>query len=177
VGHVPVAKPSRIPRDWKFPKRGLAVVLVLVGMFAVGGVMLASVWPTDSQPPEVFVVQGMKVSDLQVGQPIRPEGARFWLVKEPDGGIIALSSRDPRNGCTILWRPEFPFEGKKGWFREPCHSSTYDAYGHKVFGLSPRDMDRYEVSISGGGQIRVDTDPIICSDGSQPCEVVLPIPR
>ncbi len=173
MGHIPVAKPSPIQRGWPSPKRGLTLALVLLGAFSVGGVMLATAWPTEPRPPDVFVVRGVAPSDLEVGQPVRPEGARFWLVKTPDYEITALASRDPRNGCSLPWRLDFTFDGKAGWFRDPCHGSTYDAYGHKVFGPSSRDMDHYEVAITGGGQIYVDTSHVICSDGSIPCDTDL----
>lgn len=177
MGHIPVAKPSPILREWKFPKRGLAIALVLVLMFALAGVILSTAWPRNVPPVHgPSLLPATHVADLQVGQPVRNDGQRFWLVKEPDGTVIALSTRDPRNGCTVPWRPDFEFAGKKGWFRDPCHGSTYDAYGHKVFGPSPRDMDHYEVTVSGG-VVYVNTSHLICSDGSYPCVSALPLPR
>lgn len=175
MGHIPVAKRSPIPREWQFPKRGLAIVLLLVGVFAVGGVILAITWPTDPGPSAVTLVRAGKVSGLEAGQPVRPEGEPFWLVKEPNGTVIALAIRDPRTGCTIPWRPDFTFEGRKGWFREPCHGSTYEADGNKVFGPSSRDMDYYEVSIRGD-EIYVNTAEIICSNGLVPCITDLRLP-
>lgn len=92
---------------------------------------------------------------------------RFWLVnlteKQGGPGLLALWWRCPHLGCTVPWRPTFlwpdPATGalKQGWFRCPCHGSTYTDAGIRVFGPAPRSMDTMEISVSAGGDITVDT--------------------
>ena len=50
---------------------------------------------------------------------------------------------------------------KQGWFRCPCHGSTYNDAGVRVFGPAPRSMDRMEVTIDAdSGRISVNTGEI-----------------
>jgi cytochrome b6-f complex iron-sulfur subunit len=95
-----------------------------------------------------------------------PEG-RFWLVNltaEQGGpGLLALYRRCPHLGCTVPWRPEFVFPDpttgalKQGWFRCPCHGSTYTDAGVRVFGPAPRSMDTMDITVTGGGDLVVNT--------------------
>lgn len=72
-------------------------------------------------------------------------------------GLIALWHKCPHLGCTVPWRPEFAFEGDKGWFRCPCHGSTYTKSGVRVFGPAPRSMDTMQIDVDGSGNIIVQT--------------------
>jgi cytochrome b6-f complex iron-sulfur subunit len=86
--------------------------------------------------------------------PVKIFEGKFWLVNlkpeegghgsvpgSPKGGLVALYQKCPHLGCSVPWRPDFDFEGSKGWFRCPCHGSTYSEGGLKVFGPAPRSMD------------------------------------
>jgi mono/diheme cytochrome c family protein len=48
------------------------------------------------------------------------------------------------------------------WFECPCHGSRYDRIGTKVleFGPAPRGLDRFAVSVDGGGVLTVDTSKL-----------------
>jgi cytochrome b6-f complex iron-sulfur subunit len=72
-------------------------------------------------------------------------------------GLIALWHKCPHLGCTVPWRPEFEFNGDKGWFRCPCHGSTYTKSGVRVFGPAPRSMDTMDITVDGAGNITVNT--------------------
>ena len=97
-----------------------------------------------------------------------PEG-RFWLVNltEEQGGpgLLALWWKCTHLGCTVPWRPTFvwpdPASGalKQGWFRCPCHGSTYTDAGIRVYGPAPRPLDTMELTVAGGNVI-VDTGNI-----------------
>ena len=99
-----------------------------------------------------------------------PEG-KFWLVNltaEQGGpGLLALWWKCPHLGCTVPWRPEFSFtdpttgQDKRGWYRCPCHGSTYTDAGVRVYGPAPRSLDRMELTIDPDTkQISVNTGKI-----------------
>lgn len=79
-----------------------------------------------------------------------PEG-KMWIVNltEAQGGpgFLALWWKCPHLGCTVPWRESFTYADKRGWFRCPCHGSTYDDAGVRVYGPAPRSMDRFEITI------------------------------
>jgi Rieske Fe-S protein len=50
-------------------------------------------------------------------------------------------------------------DARKGWFRCPCHSSTYSDAGVRVFGPAPRSMDRMELTYDR------DSDRLIVNTG------------
>jgi cytochrome b6-f complex iron-sulfur subunit len=62
----------------------------------------------------------------------------------------------------VPWRPDFNFvdpatsQEKKGWFRCPCHGSTYNDSGARVYGPAPRSMDHFDLTIANG-RISVNT--------------------
>ena len=105
--------------------------------------------------------------------PVRVVEGKFWLVNlKPEegthggfgetgqGGLLALYQKCPHLGCTVPWRPTFEFGGKTGWFRCPCHGSTYTKGGVRVFGPSPRPLDTMEISVKSGGGVEVNTGAI-----------------
>jgi cytochrome b6-f complex iron-sulfur subunit len=114
-------------------------------------------------------VQAGPVSRYPPGSKTAIAEGRFWLVhltEEQGGpGLIALWWKCPHLGCTVPWRPTFswpdPATGqlKLGWFRCPCHGSTYTDAGIRVYGPAPRPMDTMELTVQDG-QIVVDTGKI-----------------
>jgi cytochrome b6-f complex iron-sulfur subunit len=76
------------------------------------------------------------------------------LTAEQGGdGYLALWWKCPHLGCTVPWRLDFTFPDpetgadKKGWFRCPCHGSTYNDAGVRVFGPAPRSMDHMDLTV------------------------------
>lgn len=161
--HVPVAKPSPIP-SWTFPRRGFAIAIVLVGILAFAAVALVTATPQNVSH-ETFGphwITTVRANDLAPNEPMHNTEGRFWLVKLNGGTILALSHKDPRLGCTVPWRPDFTFMGMKGWFRNPCHSQTYDLTGACYDGPCIRGLDRYETRIVDGKiQVHVGASTLI----------------
>jgi len=102
--------------------------------------------------------------------PVRNFEGRFWLVnlsagetpngEQTEGGLVALWTKCPHLGCTVPWRPDFTFLGRKGWFRCPCHGSTYTREGGvRVFGPAPRSMDTFPLEVQDDGSLIVQTGP------------------
>ena len=106
------------------------------------------------------LAKGAAPKEFPIGQ--------FWLVnldpaetrKGGSGGgdgVLALWRKCPHLGCSVPWRGGFSFEGDTGWFRCPCHGSTYTKAGIRVFGPAPRSMDTMAVDIDASGNITVQT--------------------
>lgn len=91
---------------------------------------------------------------------------RFWLVhlteEQGASGLLALWWKCPHLGCTVPWKPKFVWpdqsgQPRQGWFRCPCHGSTYTDAGVIVFGPAPRSMDTMALTVDSSGAITVDT--------------------
>ena len=111
-------------------------------------------------------VSAGEVSKFPPGSKTQIVEGRFWMVhltQEQGGpGLLALWWKCPHLGCTVPWKETFvwpdPTTGapKKGWFRCPCHGSTYTDAGVRVFGPAPRSMDTMKLTIENG-RVIVDT--------------------
>jgi cytochrome b6-f complex iron-sulfur subunit len=124
------------------------------GIIGFGGVVTAGT--TDQFPP---------------GTKTKVPAGHFWVVNltaEQGGpGYLALWWKCPHLGCTVPWRDDFSWpdpetgQNKLGWFRCPCHGSTYNDAGVRVFGPAPRSMDHMEISIDpASGRLDVNTGAI-----------------
>ena len=93
---------------------------------------------------------------------------QFWIVNlDPDetraggsgggSGLLALWHKCPHLGCTVPWKSGFTYEGDRGWYRCPCHGSTYTRAGVRVFGPAPRSMDTMRIDIDDAGNVTVQT--------------------
>jgi Rieske Fe-S protein len=173
-----------IPPQFEQRLKVYAALAALAGAVVVGVALLAVFvsfsWPeADVGSPSARIYAGT-ADQFEVGQPVTFSEGKFHLVKQEDGSFIALYWKDPHLGCTVPWREGFVFTdprdgvSKKGWFRNPCHGETYDAYGVRVFGPAPRNLDQFPVEVLGDkvyvlaaernlirGQTR---DPFLCTD-------------
>lgn len=131
----------------------------------------ASEVPQPGDDPKYFILMKGYIVNLKPGQ-----GGHGSIPGSEKGGIVALYQKCVHLGCTVPWRPEFEFEGEKGWFRCPCHGSTYTRGGARVFGPAPRSLDTFPVTINGDGSLLVDTSPskIKLGDTNDPQRGVLP---
>ena len=154
---------------------GLGAVLA-----GIGGLAVNMLWPRGVTGFGGVVSAG-EVSQFPPGSKTQiPEG-RFWLVhltEEQGGpGLLALWWRCPHLGCTVPWRPTFVFPDpvtgapKQGWFRCPCHGSTYTDAGVRVFGPAPRSMDTMALTVENG-RISVDTGSITNGSPDNPDRAV-----
>lgn len=109
------------------------------------------------------------VSQYPPGSKTQIQEGRLWLVhltEEQGGpGLLALWWKCTHLGCTVPWREDFVWPDpttsapKKGWFRCPCHGSTFTDAGVRVYGPAPRPLDTIEVTVEDG-KITVDTGKI-----------------
>lgn len=169
----PAATASR--RDRALPRRRF-----LLGSFALGigasllgsvGVFLDYIYPRNVRGVGGPVAAG-NVDDYPAGgNPKHFPVGQFYVVNlDPDDarkggsdggtGLLALWHRCPHLGCTVPWQSNFSWLSERGWFRCPCHRSTYTKAGVRVFGPAPRSMDTMRIEIDAAGGIVVQTGEI-----------------
>jgi cytochrome b6-f complex iron-sulfur subunit len=96
------------------------------------------------------------------------------------GAVLALWRKCPHLGCTVPFNATFSFadplngETYAGWFRCPCHGSTYSDSGRRVFGPAPRSMDAFALSVDDGGNLVVDLDTVYSSIEGNADKGILP---
>lgn len=167
---TPVAKP--VPQRNVVTRRlfilggfwsGLALAVV-----AIAGSPLDFIWPRNLRgfggPIPVSPDRVPQVGD----PPTRIVEGKFYLVnleegetpngEQTPGGLLALYQKCPHLGCTVPWNAGFNFQGRTGWFRCPCHNSTYTREGGVlVFGPAPRPMDVFPIEVNSDLSLTVQT--------------------
>ena len=76
------------------------------------------------------------------------------LIGGMESGVIALYQKCPHLGCRV---PECK---SSQWFECPCHGSQYNRAGEKKAGPAPRGMDHFAVTVSGSGDVVIDTSAV-----------------
>ena len=123
------------------------------------------------------------------------EAQHVCVVQLDDEEVIALYTYDPHpffrsRNCSVRWLPDFSYEDpetgqeSKGWFRGDCSGSTFRLNGERIFGPSPRDLDRFDIKVLQqeplAGYLEVDTTHLICgrdrSDVNLVCDFA-PLPQ
>jgi len=77
------------------------------------------------------------------GWKVDVEPASAWIVKQPDGKLIAFAPQCTHLGCAYHWEQQ----GKE--FVCPCHGSKFASDGRGLGGPAPRPLDRYQILVSG----------------------------
>lgn len=142
-----------------------------------GGVVTiaASQVPAPGSDPRFFQSGNFYLVNLLPGEGI-PEAFSDYAEPSQQGGILALALKCPHLGCAVPWRPEFvaaETRGVRGWFRCPCHMSTYSKAGVRVFGPAPRSMDLFAVTVNPDGSLQVDTTEKTPGSAENPQRAVL----
>jgi len=130
--------------------------LAMVGLL---GSPLDFMWPRNLKGFGGPITVTPDLVPAEGSDPIHIFDGKFWLLNrkagpsiqgdDSPGGLIALYHKCPHLGCTVPWRPDFTFDNRKGWFRCPCHGSTYTADGGvKVYGPAPRPMDVFPITVN-----------------------------
>jgi cytochrome b6-f complex iron-sulfur subunit len=92
-----------------------------------------------------------------------PAQQRFLPGEDTTGDGSALNVRALYQRCPHLGCKPNPCL-KNFWMECPCHGSRYDRLGIKAdgpqYGPAPRSMDRFSISVDGGGVLSIDTGKI-----------------
>ena len=78
------------------------------------------------------------------GWKVAVEKTRAWLVRKPDGQVVAFAPQCTHLGCAYHW------DVRAGNFLCPCHSSRFSIDGNVLGGPAPRPLDQYAVKIEAG---------------------------
>ncbi len=158
----------------QFFNRALGVTF---GTFSglLGTSFLAFLWPRISGGFGSDVSAGL-VGDL-LDQAINDDGsitpvfvpeARAYVVPGPDalsaqfdgrsveaGGVMAIWQKCVHLGCRVPW-----CSTSQG-FECPCHGSKYNSIGEYNAGPAPRNLDRFVVEITDGGELIIKTGTVV----------------
>ena len=175
-----------IPRGrWQRTGPRMAFVAALgLGLASALTALLVFASPSSDVPRPVRLTIPAEDVPAPGGQPLRVADGRFFLVNlrpgegthfrglPGEGGLLALFWKDPHLGCTVTWRPDMVFQGRRGWFRNPCHGETYTKAGVKVFGAAPRSMDTYPLEVRADGRVIVNTTVAMLGADDNPARAV-----
>jgi cytochrome b6-f complex iron-sulfur subunit len=177
---TPVAKP--VPRRELITRRIFllggfwsAFALAMVGIL---GSPLDFLWPRNLKGFGGPITVAPDRVPVEGADPQRIIEGKFWLLNlkagpttspgvDTPGGLLALYQKCPHLGCTVPYRPDFTFDNVKGWFRCPCHGSTYSKDGGvKVFGPAPRPLDVFPITVGDDKSLTVLTGRAYEGSGS-----------
>jgi hypothetical protein len=141
---------------------GLAAILTFFG--AVGLVLYLKPGSDSPAPATIFVAGPLTA--FEPGSVTYFESEHLFIVRLMDGALLALYDLGPRMQALFL------DSGDKDWLkcraqlvadttglgsvpagfddrvlREPCHGSTWDASGRRLFGPTPGHLDRFPVRV------------------------------
>ena len=167
-----------VSRRMFFNRASVSLTSAGIGAFAAAG-FVAFLWPTATGGFGQVVSVG-KLDEIRDGARgnfgfFYAPSARTWITEYPsealpkastiypeniyrgmnDYGLVALYQKCPHLGCRV------PDCATSRWFECPCHGSQYNQVGEKKGGPAPRGMDRFPISVDGGGNVSVDTGTVV----------------
>jgi Rieske Fe-S protein len=89
------------------------------------------------------------VEDFAVNSVTPDRVNKLYLVREPDGGFLALSLTCSHLGCSVAW------DETTNQFVCPCHASSFDKVGNVLNSPAPRPLDYFPVIIEEG-KVKID---------------------
>ncbi|MEZ4667420.1 MAG: Rieske 2Fe-2S domain-containing protein [Anaerolineae bacterium] len=126
---------------------GAAGALALV---EAGGVVLSFFAPRVVEGEFGGVIEAGPVESFPVGSVTPFTQGRFYLVRMPDAGFLALYRKCTHLGCAVPWN------SAEGRFICPCHASAFEMDGQVINPPAPRPLDRFSIIIVNG-IVTVDT--------------------
>jgi len=143
-GNMEVGRRDFLKKAWKI----LGVVAVAeFGWFTIS-LLNPSKELKKSKPGSTVRIIG-NIDDFLPGTVTPDRINKLYIVRDIEGGFLALSLICPHLGCSVLWD-----EAKKQ-FDCPCHSSAFDSYGVVLSSPAPRPLDFFQVILEEG-KVKVD---------------------
>ena len=133
----------------------------------VGGVFIAYLQPRLAEGEFGSVITAGLVDDFPPNSVTHITNGRFYIVRDPDGGFLAVYHRCTHLGCTVPW------DQTAQKFICPCHNSQFDRQGSVENPPAPRALDSFPVSIEDG-QVKVDTGTVIQRQSFETSQLVYP---
>lgn len=140
-------------------------VLGALAFIEIGGMSLFYLQSRAQEGQYGGIVTAGMVDSFQPGTVTEFPDGRFFLVRSAEGGFLAIHSRCPHLGCTVMWVPE------ANRFLCPCHAAHFDAHGNYEGPPVPRSMDIFTVSIEKG-MVKVDTTQLHQRQNFSPDQLV-----
>ena len=137
----------------------------LLAMAEAGGVALSFFAPRVVAGEFGGVFEAGPVDSFPPGSVTPFTQGRFYLVRMPDSGFVALYRKCTHLGCAVPWEPA------EGRFVCPCHASAFEMDGAVINAPAPRPLDRFPVTIEQG-IVRVDTGTPIQRDHASDADLV-----
>jgi len=179
---TPVASPAPTARPFVTRRALLAggfwsgLGLAMVGLL---GSPLSFLWPRKVTGFGGKVTVPAAKIPAPGSDPVHISEGKFYLAnlapgqEESPGGLLALWHKCPHLGCSVPWRSDFEYGGTKGWYRCPCHGSTYTkGAGLLVFGPAPRPLDTMAIELKDNGDVEVNTGAITKGGKDNPLRAV-----
>jgi Rieske Fe-S protein len=172
-----MAMTSSRQRSDRKPLYGLGALGLASVALAAPVILLVSFLSPSLPDSAVAPVAAGRLSDLEPRQPVFYENGDFWLVRLDRDEVAAFVARDTHGraadiGCTsgelalghrltshfekgvVLWDTTGSWNGQNT-FRAFCSASRFDYAGNRLYGPSPRGLDRYPVEVDESGFITV----------------------
>jgi len=120
---------------------------------------------SDSESARYF--EAGTVDDFAANSVTPFRAGRFYLVRQADGGFLALSIVCPHLGCSVNWKE------KEGGFVCPCHASRFDLRGAVLNPPAARPLDSFPVKIENN-VVKVNTAGVIKRKSMPAIQAVYP---
>ena len=158
----------------QFFNRALGVTF---GTFSglLGTSFLAFLWPrisggfgSDVSAGQIGDLLDQAINDDGSITPVFVPEARAYVVPGPEalsaqfdgrsveaGGVMAIWQKCVHLGCRVPW-----CSTSQG-FECPCHGSKYNSIGEYNAGPAPRNLDRFVVEVTDGGELIIKTGTVV----------------
>ncbi len=154
-----IMKPSKPTIDIKSEKSGRRdflknswKILGLIGavelsVFTIN--LLSPITGKNKRSASSTIKEVGNVDDFSINSVTTDRANKLFLVRESDGGFLALSLTCSHLGCSVLWNES------KNQFICPCHSSAFNKFGEVINSPAPRPLDFFPIIIEEG-KIKID---------------------
>jgi len=143
-GSVDKGRRDFLKTAWKI----LGVVAVAEFLFFFISLLKPSRELKKSKPGSSVRIIG-NIDDFLPGTVTPDRINKLYIMRDSEGGFLALSLICPHLGCSVLW------DETKKQFDCPCHSSAFDSHGVVLSSPAPRPLDYFQVILEEG-KVKVD---------------------